>query len=299
MMIIDEIFFCGIIKNYEYLTNLYGFEIIPISKLIDLGFDILKNYDLVLFDEFQRIRQAQFLNIKELKFNKVVFSIDQQQTIHRYEIDRDIKNNLCEYYNPIVHNLDKKIRQDKKMSNFILKFLNAKTKGISPDNYNNVSVLYFDSDESARRYLKYKYYTDKYIIIELTEFKTKDGFIQRRKLSNISNNIHEVVGKEYDNVAVVFDEHTTFNNDADLNSNYSSSSEYKHYPYNEYNSYFEALTRVREHLELVVVDNEEIYLRILEILNWWKDSYGELHDKISKLSSENKSLKEKLNNRSI
>lgn len=286
--------FCGILDNDEVLSQLYGFDIYPIKKIAQKSFESLENYDLVLFDEFQRIRSDQYDLIRNVKFRKVVFSVDQQQTIHKDEVNREIIKELIETYRLEPLKLDKKIRQDKKMSNFILKFLNAKTGDINPDNYENVNVVYFSNNDEAIPYIDFMMSKNDYTIIELTEYKTTSGIKQRESLGIDSKNIHEVIGREYDNVIAIIDKFITFDENANLSSDYYLSDGYRNYPYDEYNSYFEALTRVRENLELVVIGNEEIYLRILEILNWHKDCYVDLNDKVSKLSKENKKLEKQI-----
>lgn len=289
------IVFCGILKNSKTISSKFDFDVLSISDVNSIGLKSLENYDVVLFDEFQRVRFNQYNEIINLNINKMIFSLDQEQTLHDGEIERDIESKLIEHYGERPLTIENKIRQDAEMSTFILKFLNAKTPKLRPYNFKNVNVTYFSNKNRAMKYLDYKRSIENFTIIQLTEYRTTGGFLQREKIQVESENSHSVVGKEYDNVIVVFDNNISYDKKtAKLISNYRKTTDYKNYPYDEYSLYFEALTRVRDKLELVVINNEEIYLRILEILNWRKDNPYELKNKIEQLQAENKQLQEEI-----
>ena len=179
------------------------------------------------------------------------------------------------------------------MSWFIRKLLNPTDRKSQPANYNKVNVKYFDEEKSAIEYIEYKCEFDFFTVIELTEYRTKiSGKKQRKKLLSISKNTHEVIGKEYDNVIVIFDEYISFDEkNANLISNYKESSDYSNYPYDENRCYFEALSRVKNKLEIVIINNIELYKEVLEILNWWKYSSSINNED---LKTENKILREEI-----
>ncbi|EEB36927.1 hypothetical protein ANHYDRO_00164 [Anaerococcus hydrogenalis DSM 7454] len=76
-----------------------------------------------------------------------------------------------------------------------------------------------------------------------------------------------------------------------MNSNYNKSDDYSHYPYIERNCYFEALTRVKDKLEIVIINNPKLYETVLEILNWRKNSASKVNEELKR---ENEVLKEKI-----
>lgn len=286
--------FCGILDNYLELKEIYGFDIFQIKSIID-NYECLEDYDVVLLDEFQRIRSGSYAKLKKLNFKKVVFCIDQQQTVHKIEVNRDINKILMNDFDIRKHKLSNKIRQNKEMSDFIKMLLNARRKGLSSDNFRDVSVSYFSNEKNAIEYLDNIRENEDFTVIELTEYSTKStNKLQRKSYYKHSKNIHEVIGREFNNVAVIFDKYIVFDENAELSSNYKNSLEYRHYPYDEHNSYFEALTRVRDNLELIIINNKELYLRILEILNWWKVNYEKMVNINNKLKKENEELKKQV-----
>lgn len=179
------------------------------------------------------------------------------------------------------------------MAWFIRKLLNPKDRESQPANYSKVTVKYFDDKKSASNYIKYKCNHEKFMLIELTEYVTKkNGTKQRENLLSTSKNTHDVIGEEYNNIIVIFDEYITYDEEiANLKSNYEKSSEYRYYPYDELNCYFEALTRVKDKLEIIIINNPKFYKNVLEILNWWKDSGNKVN---KELKEENERLKEEI-----
>ena len=91
---------------------------------------------------------------------------------------------------------------------------------------------------------------------------------------------------------MIFDEYIFYDKEtAKLTSNYKESDDYRNYPYDEFSCYFEALTRVRDKLEVVIINNPNLYKVVLEILNWWKNSNNVINEALRK---ENEQLKEEV-----
>lgn len=284
--------FCGKLENCSELSRINKFLISDIKTISD-NFKQLEEYDVVLFDEFQRIREEQFKNLVNLDVELMVYSVDKNQALHPTEIFLNIEEKLKNDSSVNEYFLGEKIRQNNEMSWFIRKLLNPTDRKSQPANYNKVNVKYFDEEKSAIEYIEYKCEFDFFTVIELTEYRTKiSGKKQRKKLLSISKNTHEVIGKEYDNVIVIFDEYISFDEkNANLISNYKESSDYSNYPYDENRCYFEALSRVKNKLEIVIINNIELYKEVLEILNWWKYSSSINNED---LKTENKILREEI-----
>lgn len=284
--------FCGKLENYGELSRIHNFDIIDI-KSIGSNFSQLKKYDVVLFDEFQRVRKEQYDTLINLDLELVVYSVDKKQTLHPCEKTLNIEDKLKKCMKITNYYLGDKIRQNKEMSWFIRKLLQPTDRESQPAHYKKVTVKYFNDRESASEYIVHKYNDDQFVPIELTEYNTKTtGKKQRKNLLYISKNTHDVIGKEYNNVIVIFDEYILYDKEtAKLTSNYKESYNYSYYPYEESSCYFEALTRVRDKLEIVIINNPDLYEVVLEILNWWKNSCSKINQALIK---ENEQLKEEI-----
>lgn len=164
--------FCGKLENYSELSSIHKFDIVEI-KSINNDISKLKKYDVVLFDEFQRIREENYEKLIKLNNELVVYSVDKVQTLHHKEVLIDIEEKLINNSRVKKHRLGEKIRQNNEMSWFIKKLLNPKNKKSQPSNFNKVSVKYFDNKETASNYIHHMNKCNKFIPIELTEYRTK------------------------------------------------------------------------------------------------------------------------------
>ncbi len=157
------------------------------------------------------------------------------------------------------------------MSSFILKFLNLKSRKITPYDYDRVNVSFFNNTKDAEDYIDFMCNNENYVSIEMTEYVTKTTRNTKRK--NIywgSMATHKVIGREYDNVLIPLDNHFCYSDEGKLISTYG-----EYYPYFEDRCVFEALTRVRKKLLLVVIDNPKLFITIQQILTWKTDKLYE------------------------
>lgn len=257
------IIFSAMMNDAEIISNTTGLEIISVRDFPYIDFN---NYDVVLVDEAQRLWDDRYDLLISLDNSIVIFCVDHQQTLHPEEKRRNIEQKLLDNPNIIVHKLKEKIRTNRSMSSFIQKLLNLKAKKIQPDEFENVQIMYFDNKLSARNYIQYMHENENYTPIELTEYVTKSyGNKKRPRIYPQSETTHSVIGREFDNVLVPLDKFFFYNDSAKLDSNYSRGD---HYPYDEDSCVFEALTRVKENLLLVIIENPEIYTVAQEILTW-------------------------------
>ena len=180
----------------------------------------------------------------------------------------NIENKLLKNHSVSCHELKDKIRTDPAMSSFIQKFLNLKAKKINPFDYKKVRVVYLNNTDSAVEFIRYMKNMENYTSIEFTEYITKQmGNVKRKMIYRGSKSVHSVVGKEYSNVLVPLDSSFYYDKSGKLSSDNG-----QYYPYDESRSIFEALTRVKENLLLVVINNEKLYKKIQEIITWKQDT---------------------------
>lgn len=251
------------------------FEEYTIKETLSINFLHIKNlkqihleeHEVILVDEAQRLWTNQYSGLINLNEKIIVFSTDHKQTLHAAEKDLNVEQKLSENNEVQVISLKDKIRNDKALSSFIQKFLNLKARKVQPYEYKKVSVVYFNNKETALNYIKMKAEVEDYVSIELTPYRTKTTNQWRRKMINKdSKSVHETIGREYDKVMVPIDKYFYYNHDAKLSSEYAY-----HYPYIESDSIFQALTRTRRELMLIVIENPKLYEIIQKILTWKKD----------------------------
>lgn len=259
------IIFCSKMLDDEAndISRRLDIEIIPIKRIMKNNC-ILENYNIILADEAQRLWEESFNMLLEIRNKLVIFSVDHQQTLHPAEKRLNIEGMLQENESVDNFKLKNKIRTDEAMSSFIQKLLNLKTRKIVPHNYNNVQVIYFNDRKKAESYIDFMHQKDNYVSIEQTEYITKTA--SRKKRENVYINslgTHDVLGREYENVIVLLDNHFYYDDNALLKSKYPD-----YYPYLEDRQIFQALTRVKNKLLIVVLDNPKLYNTIQKIINW-------------------------------
>ena len=79
----------------------------------------------------------------------------------------------------------------------------------------------------------------------------------------MGKNAHEVIGQEFDNVLAVLGPAFYYDDSNKLNARNSNY-------YDTVNMFYQAITRARKKIMLVVVDNKELFIQIME--NIWSDS---------------------------
>ena len=75
-------------------------------------------------------------------------------------------------------------------------------------------------------------------------------------------NSHNVLGQEFDNVAVVIDDTFSYNSTKEL-----SVRDGNKYFYDKLGMLYQNITRARKKLNVVIVNNQEVLSRCLEVLN--------------------------------
>lgn len=256
--------FCGILDEYEKISQEIGIHIVPIRK-IDINKIMDRDEDVILVDESQRLYQNQVDSLMKVVEKIKIFSFDIQQTLHSEE--KRISGNFFEMAKQskqfLVTELKGRVRYDPELSSFIQKLIGNKSAKVTPYQYNKVELKYCGNKDSAKEYVKDCKMNQGFIAIEPTEYMTKSSYVlKREKISPYSQNVHNVVGREYDKVLVIFDDNYAYN-DSGLIGTYGD-----YYPYLQVREIFEALTRVKRKLNILVVGNIDLYCYIQKILTW-------------------------------
>lgn len=251
---------CAQINNGQYkLINDYKWNIYPIknySSLLD------KRFDVLIIDEVQRIKIEQFRIIKKY--------IDDNNTIlilsgDRKQILRNGEGGIIEILESEHLNsfsMTKKIRTNKELADFISVMLDLSKLNNKKLSKKNINITYFNSYEEADKYILTK---KDFSFINYTSTlypeKGQVGFERMDYNTNTVGNPHRVIGQEFENVGVLLDKHFYYeNNKLKANKMYNN-------VYSPKDMLYQAITRVIQTLEIIVVENIEIFKVLVNIFD--------------------------------
>ncbi|HEV7951802.1 MAG TPA: DNA/RNA helicase domain-containing protein [Candidatus Saccharimonadales bacterium] len=250
-------------KGHIALRDVHSFNIISVKSVMATLRNLSEStYKCIIVDEAQRINKEQISEVlsaaQRLNINMII-GFDSRQVLHRSErLSTSLK--LIEEKTTSRYTLTDKIRTNQSVSLFIQALFDLKRK--KNIRINNVSVVYFSNYAQAQEYINTR---SEYSLLNYTPstFAHNKNTIDDMELleSNIGN-AHEVIGQEFDNVIAVIDEVFYYNSDGLLNSK-----DRPGVPYDQLRMLFQIVTRTRNKLELVVVNNESVFKNILKIIN--------------------------------
>ena len=217
------------------------------------------DFDLIIIDEAQRMYPYQFDKyIREvLTLNKkCIFSYDEKQYLRDNEKQYHTKERIEKELLCTPYKLTDKIRTNKEIAYFIRQLFNIK-KNIPNIDYTNIELTYCKDCYSAKLLLQ-----------ELLErgWKTpnytpgtRSFFHYEAYLSNDTESAHSVVGQEFNNVVVVIDESFKYNSQGDLIADNTY--------YSQRQMLYQIITRTRKKLHIVIINNEVMLNRCIDILS--------------------------------
>lgn len=243
--------------GHEFINDNTLLDIFPIKKCLNIDYT---NYDIVIIDEAQRIYKRQFeYIIDKAKENnlKLIFSYDEKQMINNTEVNNNIPNIIESLAMIKQYKLSKKIRTNPEILSFIKRLFNL-TNDDEFKNYRNIDLKYAASIDEARLILNH-YISNKYQFINFTPSRYYDSSFSKYQ-HYTSANTHNVIGQEYDNVIMYLDWHFSYDNNKLCASNHV----YQNYLLKP--MLLQGVTRTRNKLVLVVVDNKDLFEKLLSIL---------------------------------
>lgn len=251
---------CGYLNNGQItLRDDYGWNIVPIKNINAHDFS---KYYLIIVDEAQRIYKTQLIYIiSQIKIhsNNCIFSYDGQQTLRKEEINNDIERQIEIEVTHKPFELTNKIRTNKEVASFIQALFN-KNKTIEKYNYLSIEINYFDNYEEAKDFL-YQLKSENWKIINYTPSNRWTMPYVQYSVNEELDNAHTVIGQEYDNVVAVIDEYFYYKKDK------LSTRNYKNNPYyHPTKMLFQIVSRTRIKLHVVIIKNQEVLSRCLDIL---------------------------------
>lgn len=247
---------CGILNSGHHKLIENGWTISAIKNYKNYDF---ANYDLIIVDETQRIYASQLEDIIEKSKQAkccCIFSLDKQQTLARWEAARGISERIGAINSIAQYRLSEKIRTNKELAEFI-KMLFNKSR-LSPISCNgNVEINYFSTDGEAKSYLD-ALDQKRWEVLRFTPSQFNNE--HHEKYSDpFKRTSHQVIGQEFDGVAVSIDRFFSYDDHDDLI--YTGRTYY-----DPPKMLFQNITRSRKRLNLVIIGNEELLARCIAIL---------------------------------
>mgnify|MGYP000042160218 CR=1 FL=1 len=254
---------CGILNDgHRQLMETYKWDIRAIKAVNMVTVDsILNNCAMLFVDEAQRIRSNQLELLVRTAMNKgipIIFSYDVRQYLRDNE-GRDIEEYLKEEFPSIrvsTKKLTTKIRTNKEMASFITNLFNI---GKSQDylNYNCVTIEYVSDMETLKSYICFLKTGGWIPLTYTTSSREPDPYDTLAEIDG--KNAHNVIGQEFSKVVFVMDQNFKYNDANKLTAK-------KGY-YSPEGMLYQIVTRVVDELKIIVLDNPELYLKLLEIKN--------------------------------
>lgn len=247
---------CGQLNDGHLTLRKNGWDIVPIK---DYELRDLSKYGLIIVDEAQRIYERQLEDIvSKVGLHKgcCIFSHDKLQTLSNSEARREISEKINAVASHAPYELSEKIRTNKEIAAFIRMLFNSK-KNVPMSGAGNVEINYFDDVADAKSYLD-KLDGEGWEVLKFTPSQyEKERHTEYSGIFNLTS--HQVIGQEFDAVAVAIDQYFSYDESGDLIYNGRAY-------YQPVKMLFQNITRCRKRLNLVIIKNEEILNRCIAVL---------------------------------
>ena len=258
------------------------------------GFENLKRYQFIFVDESQRIYSSTFEKIiKEVisESKTVIFAYDYAQSLSITEEERNIPAKLQKIDGFTEYTLSDKIRTSKEIASFTRTMMNLNNRARGYMDYSDIDVLFANNIEEAKRLINL--YDEKgYIFISYTQ-----SMYYRNSIDLYPNNYdtHHVIGQEYDKVMIMMDKNFIYDKERRIQG--------KEHPNPDllfYKLLYQAISRAREKLCVLIVENYKLFSDILNIKfdmlsrYQYKENNTNITLSVKKLNRLTKSIKDKL-----
>lgn len=236
---------CERIKNLKIFT----------PNIIDDVPMVISEAKFVLVDEAHRICPKHFNKLCALveKNNLIaLFSSDPEQVISKVEVENDILSRI-NALNPVeTCILSDRIRTNKELFSFTTSVMDLKKKAKTAMGFGVISLCYANDFFEARQIIEY-FKNKNYAFINYSN-------LDKNLLNNDGYDIHKVIGQDFDNVLLVMDKTFYYDEEGRLSAHQQPDFEYIYTQL-----FYQGITRAKEKLALVVVDNNDLFKKISHI----------------------------------
>ena len=249
---------CAQLNSGQYeLINNYQWDICPIKDHRTL---FEKYFDVLIIDEVQRININQFKEIKKYADDNnmiLILSGDRKQILRNSEggIIDIIENQQLNKFS-----MTKKIRTNKELADFISVMLDMTKIHDNKLIKKNINITYFNSYQEANKYILSK--PNFSFITYTSTLYPQNGIVGFEFMEynyNTVGNPHKVIGQEFENVGVLIDKHFYYDN------NKLKATKMHNNVYSPRDMFYQAITRVIQTLEIIVVENIEVFNTLINI----------------------------------
>lgn len=253
----------SLISRIDGQTNFKFMDIVSIRGLKDPQF---LDYDILIIDESQRLYKNQLERfLKLFKDKKFILTVDSQQTLRPEENKLDVQGifekNGDKSNVQVIDCLTTRVRTDIELATFIKKFFNKGIRDLGVMSFPKVNAVYFKDIESAKHFFTHCLDNEHFVSIEMPQYN-HSGELQKI-FPERSLDAFEVIGKEFEKVLLPLNERVQYDRDGRLIVPI-----YRKYPYLAENSLFQAITRTKKELLILIINNKELFLEIEQILTW-------------------------------
>lgn len=204
----------------------------------------LEEYSAILVDEAHLLSAEKLeLLLKCVKEQPIIFSSDVEDMISPKEIDRSSMHRIEHLPEIQIFRLTNRIRANAEVSAFILNMMHLPT-GKSQKGYPHIEVVYANDSIEAEKLIK--------------NYKSQ-GYQYRKEPYDANDNTTGQEHAEY--LAVVLNDQYYYDEEGYLRSNKQGRKEMS-----DVRKLFHYLNQVKESLALVILENEEVYGRLLNLL---------------------------------
>ncbi len=245
-------------NGIEKLKKNHGWNILPIKSYKN---DSIASSKILIVDEAQRLTKKQLEEILKNKNNYIIFSHDVNQKLNRANQAEEVVKHIESISIGNKYKLSNKIRYNKSLASFIKKFFDLnkiKSDNLLKNDYKDITLYFAKNIKDAEQYITYLKSLGWHHIYLTNSLHTREPLDDVVFSSQISS--HQAIGQEYDNVVVTITKHFYYTTELKLSYNAK-------YYYNPLETLFQAITRTRKHLALVIIDNEEVYKNCIRIIN--------------------------------
>lgn len=253
---------CGIISDGLQTLNqqLKDIDIVA-AKNVKNMFQF-SDYKFILLDEAHRFYSYQFdmlvAKAKEEQIT-VIFSFDERQILSKAEKNAKIADRIAAIAGKNIYTLKNKIRTNKELASFIERFRDLHSAN-RVDDYSSVQIA-FAHDASEAMLLLGSFTKNGYTFINYTGSAFYGSSFDCYNHYCAGNNTHTVIGQEFDNVVMIVDNTFGYDENGVLRGRVHPNPDYLYRQL-----LFQGLSRVREQLAIIVVNNLDIFQKALEII---------------------------------
>ncbi len=246
---------CGQLTEAHLWLKERGWDIFPVNRV---GKEELEAADLVFVDESQRLRQDQFALIRdtvEYAEGVCLFAYDPRQVLLYSELERNISGQIDEL-TEITYRLSEKIRANKELASFLRVLLESRT---GPDDYSyrNIDVVYAATPEEGN-IVKKAFISRGYRFINFTSEGRGTTSFDRY---GGEMNTHKAIGQEFSDVVMILDDTFYYDGEGILKARAHPNPDYIYEQL-----LYQGVTRTREKLCLIVVDNFELFSHVTGLI---------------------------------